>query len=32
MNGPKYLKRVEGFYGKYNSKHFKREKVFRTRI
>lgn len=32
MNGPKYLKRVEGFYDKYNSKHFKREKVFRTRI
>lgn len=32
MNGPKYLKRVEGYYGKYNSKHFKREKVFRTRI
>lgn len=32
MNGPKYLERVNGFYGKYSSKHFKREKVFRTRI
>lgn len=32
MNGSKYLKRVDGYYDKYNKKHFKRNKVFKTRI